>query len=137
MIFERGLAETTVSLLQTLPLDSMGLAKSAALVRLGEDRTALLLTLGPAQPDPMLPPSIAVAPCVTAPSVLDVTLGTAIIRGAVEAAGASVVPIATMGGTPLNPTQEICRENYRHCHFSALTNGTVRPDAPMPLSSMP
>lgn len=76
----------------------MDLAKSAALIRLGEDRTALMLTLGPSQPDSMLPPGIAVASCAIVPNALEVTMGTAMIRDAVEAAGVGVEPIATPDG---------------------------------------
>ena len=46
--------------LQSLPLDCLGLAKAAALVRIGAEQTALALTLGPSQPDTMLPPGVFV-----------------------------------------------------------------------------
>lgn len=81
----------------------MDLAKSAALIRLGEDRTALMLTLGPSQPDSMLPPGIAVASSATVPNALEVSMGTAMIREAVEAAGMGVEPIPTSEGARPEP----------------------------------
>lgn len=79
-------------------MDRMGLAKAAALVRLGEERTALMLTLGPMHVDTMLPPGISVASCATAPNATDVRNGTAIVAEAVAVAGQSVEPLSTLEG---------------------------------------
>lgn len=81
----------------------MGLAKAAALVRLGEECTALLLTLGHSYPDTMLPPDIAVAASTTAPNAMDVRTGAAIVAEAVASAGQSVEPLSTLEGTTQCP----------------------------------
>ena len=76
----------------------MGLVKSAALVCLSEERTALMLVMGPSQPDTMLPPNIAVAACATAPNVDDVAAGRTAMHDAVATAGQSIEPSPTAEG---------------------------------------
>ena len=70
---------------QSLPLDCLGLAKSAALVRISDERTALVLTLGASQPDTMLPPGCP--PPVGAPTQEDVAAGEVTLGDAVRATG--------------------------------------------------
>ena len=70
---------------QSLPLDCLGLAKSAALVRIGDERTALVLTLGASQPDTMLPPGCLLLAGANRPD--DVIAGEAVMAEAVCTAG--------------------------------------------------
>jgi hypothetical protein len=71
--------------MHSLPLDCLGLAKSAALVRIGDERTALVLTLGASQPDTMLPPVCPSLASAHRPE--DVAAGEAMMGDAVRAAG--------------------------------------------------
>ena len=88
--------DSTPPFMQSLPLDCLGLAKSAALVRIGDERTALVLTLGASQPDTMLPPG-----CLLPAGELrqeDVAAGEAALGDAVSAAGTVADAMGTVPG---------------------------------------
>ena len=83
---------------QSLPLDCLGLAKAAALVRIGIEQTALALTLGPSQPDNLLPPDAVVQAMACRQE--DVAAGEAAINDAVRAGVMAAEAVGSMQGAP-------------------------------------
>jgi len=92
--------------LQSLPLDCLGLAKAAALVRIGAEQTALALTLGPSQPDTMLPPDAFVQG--EAYQQEDAVAGQAAMHDAVRVAMSAAEAVGRMHGE----SKRICRHAW-------------------------
>ena len=94
---------------QSLPLDCLGLAKAAALVRIGNEHTALALTLGPSQPDTMLPPDAIIEAAACRHE--DVAAGAAAVHDAVRAAFVAANAVGTLQGAPaLNCGSVACQQ---------------------------